>query len=175
MIRDYEINPEHRKNPHASLYRFPQSPLAPTEQEQYSWALNDYFDSVLRNGTVFPSYLTHGYANLDAVRRAENEASKNGGWLSRPLYAMASGLDEINKQEQLNQIYKIPVVNNVMESIRQNLEKKIQGDLKSAITHKKIGVKFPYAYGDEVEENLNRRYPLEKQLIEGYLRSRFGN
>ena len=175
MIRDYELNPEHIKNPRAPTWRFSQSPLAPTEQEQYSWALNDYFDNVLQNGTVFPSYITHGYTNLDAVHRAENEASKNGGWLSKPIYAMAGGLDEINKQEQLHQMYRIPVVNNVMEGIRQDLEKKIQGDLKGAITKKRIGIKFPYVYGDAIEENLNSRYPLEKQLIEAYLRSRFGN
>ena len=175
MIRERELNPEHRKNPRASLFRFPQSPLAPTKQEQYAWALDDYFDNVLQNGTVFPSYITHGYTNLDAVRKAEIEASKNGGWLSRPLHVMAGGLDEINRQEQLHQMYRIPVVNNVMESIRQDLENKIQGDLKSAITKKRIGVKFPYVYGDAVEENLTRRYPLEKQLIEEYLRSRFGN
>ena len=153
MIRQLELNPESRRNPRASLFRFPQSPLAPTKQEQYAWALDDYFNNVLENGMVFPSYVTDGYNKLAAT----------------------NDLNEIERQEQAHQTYKIPIVNNVMESIRQDLEKKIQGDLKSAITKKRIGVEFPYVYGDAVEENLTRRYPLEKQLIEEYLRSRFGN
>lgn len=176
MIREYEINPEVLENPHASLWRFSNSPLAPTEQEQYDWALGDYFRDIEENGVVFPSYATKGYLDLNAVNKAGHEVSKNGGWLTKPLLKIMGEADELTRQKQAHQVYKIPVVNNTMERVRQDLEKKIHGNLREAIINKQLEVsQSDPSLRNYIKERSAERYPLENQLIDRYLRNRFGN
>lgn len=174
MIRDYEVNPEFRKNPRAPLWYVPNSPVAPTKQEQYVWALNDYYHNLQDANTVFPAYVTKGRTDRDLISKAERNASQGLGWFAGPALAMMGGNNEIMRQAQARQMYKIPIVNNTMEGIRKDLEKKIYGDLSKAIIHKELGVRYP-SMQEDVEEELANSYPLEKRFVDAYLHSRFGN
>lgn len=174
MIRDLEVNPEFKKNPRAPLWYIPNAPLAPTKQEQYAWALDDYYANLRRNGTVFPAYMTDGYLDKDVVNRAERNAAKGLGWFAGPALGMVGGINEIKRQDQAHRFYNMPVVHDTMENVRKDLEKKIYGDLKKAIIHKELGVRFP-SMQEATEEELANSYPLEKRFVDSYLHSWFGN
>lgn len=174
MIRELEVNSEYRKNPRAPLWHIPNSPLASTEQEQYAWALNDYYHNLSKANTVFPAYMTEGYTDLDAVNRAERNAAKGLGWFAGPALGMVGGINEIKKQDQAHRFYNMPVVHGTMENTRKELEKKIYGDLKKAIIHKELGVRYP-SMQEATEEELVNSYPLEKRFVDNYLHNWFGN